>query len=125
MGVCIFKNGQILLGQRQHLSAHGADTWAPPGGKIDYRESWQDCARRETLEEAGVEISEPTIITVTNDFFRTEHFITIYVRADWVNGEPKVLEPHKTAKWAWYEWSDMPAPLFPPFENLTKTGFKP
>jgi 8-oxo-dGTP diphosphatase len=127
MGICIFKNGKILLGQRQHASQQGADTWCPPGGKLDFGESFSIGTRRETMEEAGVEISEPTIITVTNDIFPdgTAHYITIYFQADWISGEPKVLEPHKIAKWDWFDWNTMPTPLFSPFQNLLKTGFHP
>ncbi len=125
VGVCIFKDGKILLGRRQKLSRQGANTWAPTGGKLDFGESLADCARRETLEEAGVIISEPTFIACTNDIFEDEHFITIYMRAEWVSGNPKVLEPEKMAEWGWFEWSSLPRPLFMPFENLLKTGFNP
>jgi 8-oxo-dGTP diphosphatase len=103
VGVCIFKDGKILLGQRQKSS------------------------RRETLEESGVIISKPAFVTCTNDIFpdEGEHFITVYVGADWVKGEPEVLEPHKIAEWAWFNWDELPQPLFSPFTNLLKTGFKP
>lgn len=127
VGVCIFKNGKILLGQRQKSSGRGVYSWCPPGGKLEFGESIEECARRETLEEAGIKISDPTIITCTNDIFKTEHehFITIYVRANWINGEPQILEPHKMAQWAWFDWDQLPKPLFMPFSNLLKTGFKP
>lgn len=125
VGVCIFKDGKILLGRRQKSSATGISTWAPTGGKLDYGESFEACARRETLEEAGIVISEPRFITCTNDIFTVEakHFITIYMRADWVSGEPQVLEPDKMAEWGWFDPAHMPVPLFMPFSNLLKTSF--
>lgn len=125
VGVCIFRDGKILLGQRQKDSKRGIGSWCPPGGKLEFGESFEECARRETLEESGVAISEPQIITVTNDIFNEEHFITIYMRADWASGEPQVLEPHKIAEWTWFDGDNLPEPLFFPFSNLLKTGFKP
>lgn len=125
VGVCIFKDRQILLGRRQKSSAQGVDTWSPTGGKLEFGESFADCARRETLEEAGIIISEPTFITCTNDIFETEHFVTIYVLANWASGEPTVLEPDKMAEWDWFAWDKMPEKLFMPFSNLIKSGFKP
>ncbi|HSX46853.1 MAG TPA: NUDIX domain-containing protein [Patescibacteria group bacterium] len=127
VGVCIFKNGKILMGKRGPNSAQGSGSWSPPGGKLDFGETWEACAARETLEEAGVTISKPTFITCTNDYFKddSKHFITIYMRADWVSGEPQNLEEGKMSDWQWFDWDNLPSPLFMPFEHLLKTGFKP
>ena len=60
---------QILLGLRK--SAHGNGTWCPPGGHMEYGESFEAAGVRETREETGLEI-EPKrleIAGVTNDFF--------------------------------------------------------
>ncbi len=125
VGVCIFKDGKILLGQRQKSSGRGISSWCPPGGKLEFGESFAECARRETLEESGIIISEPSFITCTNDIFidEGEHFITVYVQANWASGESQILEPHKIAKWEWFEWDQLPEPLFMPFSNLLKTGY--
>jgi 8-oxo-dGTP diphosphatase len=54
VGVMILKDGKVLLGLRQ--GSHGAGEWAFPGGHFEYMETLEDCAKRETLEECGVEI---------------------------------------------------------------------
>jgi 8-oxo-dGTP diphosphatase len=121
----VVKDGKVLLGQR--LNAHGDGTWGFPGGHLEFGESWGTCAQREVEEEAGLVISNLSFITCTNDIFIAEakHYITIYMRADWVQGEPQVREPDKMVKWQWFEWENLPKPYFIPMENLIKTGFHP
>ncbi len=46
------KGREILLGQRK--GAHGAGTWATPGGHLEFGESVKACATRELLEETGL-----------------------------------------------------------------------
>lgn len=41
-------SGDILLGRRINLFGHG--TYALPGGKLKYNESFEDCASREIKE---------------------------------------------------------------------------
>jgi 8-oxo-dGTP diphosphatase len=54
VGVMVLKDGEVLLGLRN--GSHGAGEWAFPGGHLEYMETFEDCAKRETLEECGVEI---------------------------------------------------------------------
>lgn len=125
IGVCVIKDGQILLGQR--LNAHGDGTWCFPGGHLEFGESFEDCARREVAEESGLTIKKPIFVTCTNDIFVKEnkHYITVYMKAAWQQGEPQVLEPNKMAKWQWFNWDNLPSPLFLPMQNLLKTDFRP
>jgi 8-oxo-dGTP diphosphatase len=123
IGVCIIKDGKVLLGKR--LSSHGTDTWSFAGGHLEFGESFAECATREVREEAGIEISEPTFMAVTNDVYEKEqkHYVTIFVKAHWLAGEPQVLEPDKIAGWQWFDWDDLPTPLFLPIIHLLESGF--
>lgn len=124
LGVLIIKDGKVLFGQR--LNAHGEGTWCPPGGHVEYGESFENCARREVAEETGLTIKNVTFITTTNDLHVSEnkHYVTIIMRADWESGEPQVLEPDKMVKWGWFDWDNLPSPLFLSIQNLVDSGYK-
>lgn len=55
-------NGRVLLQRRRDN-----DMWALPGGKMELGESLGDCARRETLEETGLEVELIGIVGIYSD----------------------------------------------------------
>ena len=125
VGVCVVHDGKVLFGKR--LNAHGDGTWSFPGGHLEFGESFEACAARETLEETGLEIFDIKFITATNDVFIKEdkHYITVYMQATAKSPDAKVMEPDKMVDWEWFEWDNLPSPLFLPMQNLLKTGFRP
>ena len=125
VGVLIFRNGQILLGKRK--GSHGAATWAPPGGHLDAGEAFEACAIRETAEETGLVIDQLRHADFTSNIFADEnkHFVTLFVEAQQVEGDPEVLEPSKCEVWQWFDWDDLPQPLFAAFKSLLEQGFQP
>jgi 8-oxo-dGTP diphosphatase len=125
VGVCICRDGKVLLGKR--AGSHGEGTWSFPGGHLEFGESIEDCAHRETLEETGLEIERIRVGPYTNDFFPAEekHYITLFVIAHSSQGQPQRVEPHKCLEWKWFDWRSLPTPLFVPIQNLKKTGFNP
>lgn len=117
VGVMVLKDGKVLLGKR--LSSHGAGEYSFPGGKLEHLESIEDCAKRETREEAGIEIQNVRFLCVTNSApYPPKHFINVGVIADWKSGEPLVMEPEKLNDWQWYEMHDLPRPLFEAIPNF-------
>ena len=112
VGVMILKQGRVLLGKRK--GSHGAGEYAFPGGHLDYMESFEDCARRETREECGIEIDNVRFQFVANvRQYSPKHYAHVGLIADWKNGEPRVLEPAKCDGWNWYDFDSLP-PLFGP-----------
>lgn len=102
---------QVLLGKR--LGKHGYGTWAFPGGHLEYKESPFDCAVRETREETGLILNYVNQGPWTNDVFDDgSHYLTLFMLANHPGGIPRVLEPDKCEKWEWFDWNDLPAPLF-------------
>ena len=124
IGVLINKKGSILLGKR--INVHGEGTWSPPGGHLEFGESPIICAKREVLEECGVTANNWRDGAYTNDMFEVEnkHYITIFVLADWVSKDPKILEPDKCSEWKWFDKNNLPNKLFLPLKNLLDTGYK-
>lgn len=124
LGVLLLQEGKILLGQR--IGAHGANTWGLPGGHLEFGETFEECARRETLEETNLVVSGLSCVAVTNDVFADEgkHYVTLFIQADQFSGELTLNEPEKCLAWQWFDWHDLPSPLFTPLINLKKQGFE-
>jgi 8-oxo-dGTP diphosphatase len=120
LGVYIVKDKKILLGKR--IGSHGANTWSPPGGHLEFNESFEECSIRETMEETGIKIKNLRFLGITNDFFKKEnkHYITIAVIADYESGTVKIMEPNKCLEWKWFSLDKFPKTLFLPTENLLK-----
>lgn len=111
IGVMILKNGKVLLGKRR--GSHGENEYAFPGGHLEYMESFEKCARRETKEECGIEIKNIRFQLLANiKIYAPKHYVHIGLIAEWKNGKPKVLEPEKRESWEWYEIDNLPEPLF-------------
>jgi len=123
VGVFVLRNGKVLLQQRK--GAHGEGAWGLPGGHLEFKESIEECARREVDEETGMKIKNIRLETFTNDIFEKEnkHYITIFVLADHAGGDPRIKEPDKTIKQDWFTWNSLPSPLFIPLQNLIKRGY--
>jgi 8-oxo-dGTP diphosphatase len=125
VGVLVLRGGRVLLGLRR--GSHGAGTWAPPGGHLEYGESVEACARREAAEETGLALGAVTLGPYTVDTFPAErrHYVTLFALCGDAAGEPRVLEPAKCERWAWHDWAALPEPLFAPLASLRSTGFAP
>ena len=110
LAVMILKEEKVLLGKRK--GSHGAGEYAFPGGKLEWWESFEECAKRETREEAGIEIENIRFLRLLNFKFYDKHFVDVGVLADWKSGEPIVKEPEKSEGWDWYDIDNVPKPLF-------------
>ena len=125
VGVLVVRDRLILLGRRK--SSHGAGAWAAPGGRLEYGEDIEACARRELLEETGLTASSVELGPYSNDVFpeAERHFLTVFVVARGIAGTPQNLEPDKCEGWAWFEWGALPIPLFKPLQTLLAIGWRP
>jgi 8-oxo-dGTP diphosphatase len=120
VAVIVIKDNKYLLGNRKN--SDGSFHWTIPGGKIEFGESFESCALREVEEESGlkVELIDKSPFAVTNDIFKEGHFVSLFYRANYKLGEPKIKEPEKFKEWKWFSLNDIPSPLSPTVQNLLK-----
>lgn len=118
LGVLVLDRGHLLLGERKN--AHGAGTWSPAGGHLEFGETPQEGAVRELFEETGMEALELAPLSWTNDFFQEEgkHYITLFWLVTKFKNTPEVKEPHKCFRWEWFPLKKLPQPLFLSVVNL-------
>jgi 8-oxo-dGTP diphosphatase len=110
VGVMILKDGKALISQR--MASHGKGEFQFVGGHLEHLESFEECARRETFEETGLEIANIRFQYLANTtHFALKHYVHVALTADWHSGEPQHLEPEKNGPWQWYALEDLPEPL--------------
>ena len=125
LAVCIVKDGKVLMCQRK--KSYNEHLWSFPGGHLELFETWEDCAKRESFEETGIQIKNVKFITCTNDICVEDntHYITINMLADYDMGEVQLKESEEHECWEWFNWDNLPKDLFFNTENFLKTGFRP
>lgn len=125
IGVIIRKDNKILLGKR--INAHHADVWSVPGGHVEFGETLSDCARREVMEEVGIEIENVVHGPYVEDVFEKEqkHYISIFMIADYKDGLVSVCEPDKCEGWEWRAWDDFPEDISIWLKKIRKDKFNP
>ena len=124
VGVIVIRRDEVLFGLRR--GSHGGGTWSFPGGHVDGDESAEACALRELEEETGLRAVNARRVGESEDLFPEGlRYRTVFVRVDWVGGEPQLREPAACERWGWFAWDDVPEPLFLPVASLRATGFRP
>ncbi len=118
VGLFIVRGDEVLMGKR--TSKHGTGEFAGPGGHVDPGENPHEAVLREKSEEAGDDLQiGPLRMLCVSSLVRylPKHYIDIGFAAEWVSGEPIVMEPEKLESWDWYPIDALPEPLF---ENIDK-----
>lgn len=93
VGVVVWKDGKVLLVRRAKPPRQGQ--WSLPGGRQKLGETVRATAKREVMEEAGIEISVDSLLDVIDAMSPAEtplgrpeyHYTLIDFDADWVAGD--------------------------------------
>lgn len=116
VGVLVWRNQQLLLGRR--IAKNQSTCWQFPGGHLEENESVIECARREVLEETGLSVENCRHLGFTDKTFviGDSQYITLLVSCEYSTGAAQTLEPDKCEIWQWFDWHQLPQPLFKPIE---------
>jgi 8-oxo-dGTP diphosphatase len=97
--------------------ADGYNSWAHPGGWLDFGEHPFDAAAREVQEETSVVVEPQEFVGYTVNFndAKSLWIVTLIVRCGYYAGEPTVMEPEKCPEVAWVPLECVAGlPLFAP-----------
>ncbi len=111
IGVMIWKNNKVLIGRRKNR--HGDGEYSFTGGHLEYSQSFENCAKQETLEEAGIHIRNIKFLCVANGTqYAPRHDVLVGLSAEWESGEPRTNPEERIGDWKWYDLDELPQPLF-------------
>lgn len=117
VGVMIFKDGKVLMGKRR--GRHGDGEYSFTGGHLEYLDSFEDCVKRETEEEAGLKIKNIKFVCLANYCkYKDRQDILVGMTAEWESGEPNDSPNERIGGWGWYDLDNLPSPIFYPSQII-------
>ena len=105
----IFQDGKVLITQRR-AGDHLGGLWEFPGGKRHPGESYEDCLRRELMEELGIEVDVgERFAVVTHDYPEKSVHLEFFL-CRWRRHEPRAIG---VADFAWVDREQLTQYSFP------------
>ena len=104
-------DGSVLLGRRSAGSTYPG-VWCIPCGYVEYDEEVREAARREFLEETGLEVEIGPVFTVLSNFHNPEtHTVGIWFLSQMTGGFLQAGDDLDEV--AWFLPGNMPVLAFP------------
>ena len=120
-GILIIGGRKVLLAKR---SKDGI--YVPPEGEVRPEENQLEAGRRIMGEEIGTEVK------VANFRYLTEIMTPglprfTFLIGNYAGGKIRVtrIRPYKYGRWDWYDWENLPKPLFQPLNAIKDMGHTP
>ena len=104
IGIVVIKDDRVLLCRRGKPPNVGS--WTLPGGAQDLGETCESAARRELMEETGLEVGPLHFCAHVDTIRRDEdervrfHYTILDFAARWVSGEPAAATDVEAVEWA-------------------------
>ncbi|MFA6005444.1 MAG: NUDIX domain-containing protein [Patescibacteria group bacterium] len=115
LGVCVIvldaTKTKVLLGKRKNSYRSG--TFGLPGGRLELKESLQDCGTRELIEETGLRSKTLRYVGVVRELQEKFNFIHFVFLCDSYEGSPSLTEPEKCEGWEWFLLENLPENILP------------
>jgi mutator protein MutT len=105
----VFRDSKLLITLRRPTD-HLGGLWEFPGGKREPDESFENCLKRELLEELGMEVSVHEQIESIVHSYPEKTVLLNFYRCQWVNNEP---QPIGCAALAWIRRDELDNYEFP------------
>jgi mutator protein MutT len=109
--IIINDKDEVLLVKRSVNARIEPGTYSRPGGKLDWGESVESAAERETFEETGIVVKVTQIYDAQPFKMGNDDWMAIGCLAEYVSGEPINREPTKHDWVGWRHINDLPEPL--------------
>lgn len=124
IGVIILnKNSEILLLLRNNDEKiadslmHYEGQYTLPAGKVKYGEEFENAAIRKVKEETGLDIMNPKVICLINDYNEYAHFATIGLLCNEYKGKIDLGTTDEQVDYIWTKLDKLP-------ENVCKSSLE-
>ena len=101
------ENREILVLRRSQTDDRRPGQWDFPGGWVDAGEDTLAAVKRESIEEAGVTLSDPKLVFAFSEMTEGYGGGTWILFVDHITGSPKVTVSHEHDTHAWKHPEDL------------------
>lgn len=85
----LVENGKVLMIEQEKK---GNRYWLLPGGGLDFGESFEECIKREFMEEAGIEVESEKLMFISESIApdNSRHIVNLYFKVVKKSGDIKI-----------------------------------